>query len=421
MSKQSKIMVRLKSISFLIFIIILFLGCKIKSNKVNSVENLHNNSFKLGSEVLIDEHLDLLVGKRVGIITNSTGILSNGKQLYETLLEKGIMVVRIFTPEHGFGANDDYSLKLSVPVTPLYKQNNHLTSDNLNNIDVLIFDIQDLGVRYYTYISTLYYTMIDACNNKKEYIICDRPSIASLTYIDGFMLEKDYESFVGAVPVPVMYGMTAGELAQFLKDQIPDNNNFNLKVIAMKGYTRQTNYESLKLPWVKPSPSIINLTSARLYPALCFLEGVNISVGRGTDNPFQFFGAPNLNTEGILTELEKSNLKGVSFSLCSFTPYKKISSYDPEYMNKECNGISLKITDLMHYEPVKVNILILIALKKHFADFKWTKNNFIDKLAGTDRLRKMIDNGSSFEDIVGSYQEELKKFNQLRAKYLLYN
>jgi uncharacterized protein YbbC (DUF1343 family) len=421
MSKQSKIMVRLKSISFLIFVIILFLGCKIKSNKVNSVENLHNNSFKLGSEVLIDEHLDLLVGKRVGIITNSTGILSNGKQLYETLLEKGIMVVRIFTPEHGFGANDDYSLKLSVPVTPLYKQNNHLTSDNLNNIDVLIFDIQDLGVRYYTYISTLYYTMIDACNNKKEYIICDRPSIASLTYIDGFMLEKDYESFVGAVPVPVMYGMTAGELAQFLKDQIPDNNNFNLKVIAMKGYTRQTNYESLKLPWVKPSPSIINLTSARLYPALCFLEGVNISVGRGTDNPFQVFGAPNLNTEDILTELEKSNLKGVSFSLCSFTPYKKISSYDPEYMNKECNGISLKITDLMNYEPVKVNILILIALKKHFADFKWTKNNFIDKLAGTDRLRKMIDNGSSFEDIVGSYQEELKKFNQLRAKYLLYN
>ncbi|MGB9696962.1 MAG: exo-beta-N-acetylmuramidase NamZ family protein [Ignavibacteria bacterium] len=421
MSEQFKNTIWQKLPFILVFTIIVFSVSFIRVNKGISDERLDNIGFKLGNEVLIGEHLDLLVDKRVGLITNSTGILSDGKPLYEVLLERGIKVIRIFTPEHGFEANDDYSLKLPVPVTPLYKQNNHLTSSDLDNIDVLIYDIQDLGVRYYTYISTLYYTMRDACENYKEYIVCDRPSIASLSYIDGFMLDSNYESFVGAVPVPIMYGMTSGELAQLLKSQISGNSNFNLKVIAMKGYTRLTNFETLNLPWVKPSPSIPDLMSARLYPALCFLEGVNISVGRGTNIPFQVFGAPGLNTENVISELEKANIKGVSFSLCLFTPDKKISSYNPEYMYKECKGIALKVTDFQNYEPVKINILILIALKKHFAGFRWTKNNFIDKLAGTNRLRRMIDNGSSFEEIVDSYQEDIKNFNELRTKYLLYN
>lgn len=424
MSKLSKNNIKIKWQKLLfnsIITVILFLICLVKSNKVICNEKLPDTDFKLGNEVLVDEYLDLLVDKRVGLITNSTGILSDGKPLYEVLLEKGIKVLRIFTPEHGFGANDDYSLKLSIPITALYKQNNHLTISDLSNIDVLIYDIQDVGARYYTYISTLYYTMRDACKNHKEYIVCDRPSIASLSYIDGYMLDSNYESFVGAVPVPVMYGMTAGELAQLLKSHIPDNSNFNLKVIAMKGYTRLTNFETLNLPWVNPSPNLPDLISARLYPALCFLEGVNVSVGRGTEKPFKVFGAPGLNTEDIVADLEKAGVKSISFSLCLFTPNKKISNYEPEYMYKECKGISLDITDLQNFEPIKINILILITLKKHFIGFKWTKNNFIDKLAGTDRLRKMIDNGMNFEEIVDSYQEELKTFNQIRTKYLLYN
>lgn len=417
MPEQSKY----QQVQFIFVLTVAILIATVKVNKVVGDENLLYGGFKLGNEVLVEEYLDCLNGKRVGLITNATGVLSDGSRLYEVLIDKGMKVVRIFTPEHGFGANDDYSLKVPITTIPLYKQGNHLTPSDLNTIDVLVYDIQDLGVRYYTYISTLYYTMKDAEENGKEYIVCDRPSIASLSYVDGFMLDSNYKSFVGAVPVPVMYGMTVGELAQLLKSEISNNNNFNLKVIAMRGYTRLTNFEALNLPWVNPSPNIPDLISARLYPALCFLEGVNISVGRGTDTPFQIFGAPGLNTENIMMELAKSNIKGISFSLCSFTPDKKISSYDPEYMYKECKGITLKVTDPVNYEPVKINIAILIALKKHFSDFKWTKNNFIDKLAGTNRLRKMIDSGKTLDEIVDSYQDEIKKFNQLRTKYLLYN
>lgn len=421
MSKQFENKRCQKSQFIFILVAFVFLMDFMKVDGAINKEGLPDADFKLGNEVLINEHLDLLIGKRIGLITNATGLLSNGKPLYVALVEKGINVVRIFTPEHGFGANDDYREKLSIPTIPLYKQGNHLSPSDFDAIDVLVYDIQDLGVRYYTYVSTLYYTMKDAHRNYKEYIVCDRPSIASLSYVDGFMLDDNYESFVGAIPVPIMYGMTSGELAQFLRNQIINANDFNLKVIPMKGYTRSTDFEALNLPWVKPSPNIPDVVSARLYPALCLLEGVNVSVGRGTDFPFQVFGAPQLNNKDIINELEKIGFKGVSFMLCSFTPDKKISSYEPEYMYKECKGVRLMITDIQSYEPVKINIAILIALRKHFAAFKWTKNNFIDKLCGTDRLRKMIDSEKSLEEIVDSYQNEIDNFNKLRSKYILYN
>jgi len=398
-------------------ITILFAGY----NNFKAGESTENESFMLGNEVLLNEKLELLKNKNVAVVTNKTGVLSSGKLFFEALINKGVSVKKIFTPEHGFESDDNYkNTGIDLPVISLYGKNKSIVDADLEDVDVIIFDIQELGVRYYTYTSTLYLTMQDASRNGKKFIICDRPSVSNPDYYDGFLLNKHFSSFVGMIPTPVMYGMTIGELGSYLRSTI-NNKEFDFEVIKMKNYTRSTKYEDLNLPWVNPSPNIVSLESARLYPSLCFMEGTNISEGRGTDTPFKQFGAPFCNSEELTFVLNSFHLEGVKFKATKFTPYKKISSYEPKFMDMECSGVSIEITDYIKYRPVEVSIAVLYALKASTKEFKWIENNYIDKLAGTSKLRTMLNESKSFKDIIDSYNDELENYKIQRAKYLLYN
>ncbi|MFA5403838.1 MAG: DUF1343 domain-containing protein [Ignavibacteria bacterium] len=401
------------------FGVILFLLITFSASGYYSVNNA--DEFQLGNEVLLNEKLDLFKNKNVAVITNKTGILSNGKFLFEALINKGVNVVKIFTPEHGFESDDSYkNTGINIPVVSLYGKNKSFDDSDLENVDVIVFDIQELGVRYYTYTSTLYLTMKDAGRKGKKFILCDRPSIANLDYFDGYMLNENFSSYVGMIPTPIMFGMTIGELGGYLRSTIT-NKDFDFEVIKMKGYKRDTNYEDLNLPWVNPSPNILSLESAITYPSLCFIEGTNISEGRGTETPFQLFGAPFCNGEELTFVLNSFHLEGVSFKAVKFTPDKKISSYDPKYMNMECSGVNIIITDFNKYRPIEVSIAVLYALRASTKEFKWINNNYIDKLAGTSKLRTMINENKTFKEIIDSYSEDLEKFNSNRKKYLLYN
>ncbi len=379
------------------------------------------SEFKTGGETLFDS-LNLLLDKRVAVITNQTGILPDGQHLVKALTEKNINIVRIFTPEHGFFSDDGYQENLfGIPVISLYDKQKNIKDEYLNDIDVLIYDIQDLGVRFYTYTSTLYLTMKDAKKNGIQFIICDRPAMHNLNYVSGFLLEPDFSSFVGMIPTPVCYGMTTGELGNYLKSVLQGNGNImNLKIMKMQGYNRTTDFKNLNIKWVNPSPNIRNLESARLYPALCFLEGTNISEGRGTEFPFTLFGSPFCNSDLLLNELSKYSLSGVDFQKTEFTPVKDKSGYVPKYCNEKCYGIKITLTNFQEYKPMETAIAILLSLKNLEKNFKWINNNFIDKLAGTNKLRIMINNNESYNYILKSWQSDVENFKNKINKFLLY-
>jgi len=382
---------------------------------------LYCQYYKTGSEVLLDS-IHLLHGKNVGIISNSTGITGKGKHLVTELLQKNISVKRIFTPEHGFYINDENAGSYSdVEIISLFGKDNKISVKYLKDIDLLIYDVQDLGVRFYTYTSTLYLTMRDAAKSGIEYIICDRPSVGDLNYTGGYFLDNKFSSFVGLIPVPVVYGMTAGELGLYLKEYFKSElGSLNLSVMKMSGYTRQTGFETLKLKWINPSPNIKSLDAGRLYPALCFLEGTNISEGRGTDNPFTLFGAPFCKPYDIIQELKTYNFEGIEFEPCEFYPESTTAYTEPKFKDEKCYGVRILLKDYTKLSPMKLSLAVLITLKKLYPEFHWTKNNFIDKLAGTDRLRKNINNGMTVNEIINDWNEEVKEFNFEREKILLY-
>ncbi|MCX7833478.1 MAG: DUF1343 domain-containing protein [Ignavibacteria bacterium] len=405
----------LKFILFLFFLSsnIFFLYCQ------NNL-SLHQN-FKTGSEVLLDS-LHLLLNKRVALITNHSGVIKDGRHILDILISKGINIVRIFTPEHNFFADDENrNYYNGIEIISLYNKNKNIKDEYLRDVDILIYDIQDLGVRFYTYTSTLYFTMRDAFRNEITFILCDRPAIHNLNYISGFMLEPEFSSFVGSIPTPVCYGMTTGELGNYLKSLIDsDNKTLDLRIMKMQDYNRNIDYENLNFIWINPSPNIRSLESARLYPALCFLEGTNFSEGRGTEYPFTLFGAPFCDNDILLNELNKYNLPGVNFEKVEFIPTKDKYGSTPKYSNEKCLGIKINLKNFRQFEPMETAVAILLTLKNTQKDFKWINNNFIDKLAGSDKLRIMIDNHENYLTILNSWKNEVENFKNVISKFLLY-
>jgi beta-N-acetylhexosaminidase len=266
----------------------------------------------------------------------------------------------------------------------------------------------------------LYYIIEAAVENNKEVIICDRPIISDPDYVDGFLLDTNFKSFVGTIPTPVVYGMSSGELAKFINGEA-FSGRANLKIFQMTGYKRSTDYSSLKLKWIKPSPSITTPMAAVIYPSTCFLEGTNVNEGRGTDKPFEYFGAPWMNSKQVMDSLNSFILEGVRFDTILYTPTHVISDHKPKFLYEECNGISITVTDKRTFEPVKTGIAILVALYKIHPEFQFNPNNFIDKLAGTDQLRMQITEGKGYYDIINSYEKDLRNFDFIRSKYLIYN
>ena len=392
----------------------------------NSLDEMHvstENNFRLGNEVLISRFQSMLVNKKIGLITNKSGVTQDGKLFLDALI-KEFNVTKIFSPEHGLRGDDNESdftdPVTGIPVVSLYGSKKKPDSADLENTDVLVYDIQDVGARFYTFINTMFYCIESAVENNKEVIVCDRPLIPYGRYTDGFMLDSEISSFVGMINIPIAYGMTCGELANFINGEY-FQSKCKLNIAMMENYSHGTDYGSLNLPWIKPSPNIYYPSSAVSYLGTCLFEGTNFSEGRGTERPFEYVGAPYCDGDILANEMNNLNLKGVSFESITFTPTVITSpSNPPKYVGELCKGVFINVTDKNLFEPVKTGIALLVTLNKLFPGFEIKKNNFIDKLAGTTALRTMIVSGNSYEEITDSYKDNLKIFSLKRENYILY-
>ena len=348
-----------------------------------------------------DVYLHHLENKKVGVVGNQTSMIEN-THLVDSLLSLGIDVVKVFSPEHGFrgkadaGAiiEDGIDPKTGIPIISLYGKNKKPKDDQLQGIDILVFDIQDVGVRFYTYISTLHYVMEAATESNIKVIVLDRPN-PNGHYVDGPILDTAFQSFVGMHPIPIAHGMTIGEYAKMINGENWIATKCELIVIEMENYTHNTNYN---LP-IKPSPNLPNAKSVNLYPSLCLFEGTNISIGRGTNYPFQHFGAPYL----------KSNY--------SFIPKSGEGSKYPKHEDLVCFG-----TDLRFQEDylAALNLNWIIETYKQCSEKEKFFTDFFDKLAGTDKLKKQIIAGKTAREIKATWKEGLEEFKKIRKKYLIY-
>ena len=356
-----------------------------------------------------DQYLKLLKGKRVGVVGNQSSVIFKDgayTHLVDSLIGLKVDVKKVFSPEHGFRGTadagekikDGIDTKTGVPIISLYGDNKKPKPEQLKGLDILVFDIQDVGVRFYTYISTLHYVMEACAEANIPLLILDRPN-PNGHYVDGPILEKAYTSFVGMHPIPIAHGMTIGEYAQMINGEkwLKNSVQCQLAVISMKNYNHQMTYS---LP-IKPSPNLPNDQSIALYPSLCFFEGTNVSVGRGTNKQFQVFGSP---------DLDKNYFK------FSFTPQPNEGAKTPPQEGKLCYGRDLSQLDV---KP-GLNLEYLIEAYSNTANKSKFFNSFFVKLAGTAKLQEQIEKGLSEKDIKATWSKGLEDFKQVRTKYILY-
>lgn len=402
--------------NFLCFIILLntnlFCNTTYKSKEVFETQNeVLRKRPATPAANFIDDYLNKIMDKNVALVVNQTSTMYDGTHLVDTLKSLGVNITKIFAPEHGFRGEADAGAKIknsvdtktNIPIISLYGDKKKPTLSDFENIDIVVFDIQDVGVRFYTYISTLHYVMEACAENNKAMIVLDRPN-PNGHYIDGPTLKDGFQSFVGMHKVPVVYGMTIGEYANMINGEkwLKNGENCKLEIIPCQGYTHKFNYT---LP-IKPSPNLPNMLAVYLYPSLCFFEGTEISVGRGTDKPFQIFGHPSLKNFNF--KFEVKSLPG---------------ALHPPHENSTCYGVNL--SEMNEYDLFKngrLEIKYLIETYKSFKNKKafFLSNNFIDKLSGSDVLRKQLLSGKNEQTIRASWQKDLNKFKIIRKKYLIY-
>lgn len=388
--------------------------------------------FQFGADQLLTDHFHLIKNKKLGIVTNHTAMLSSGVHLVDALhARKDVEVTTLFGPEHGIRGDNSAGEKVGhgvdpktgFPVFSLYGKDRKPTKEMLKNVDVLIFDIQDVGARFYTYISTLFYTIQAAAENNIPVIVLDRPNPINGIYVDGPIRKPELNSFVGIAPLPIAHGMTIGELAKYFIGEklIGENLNAELHIIKIKNWDRKLLFNNFVSSWIKPSPNIPSLETAIVYPGTCLIEGTNVSEGRGTDSPFLTIGAPFINSVELIQELNKYDIAALSLEPISFTP-REIPGVanNPKYKDELCNGIKIKVIDQEKFESVNFGIKLIVALNKiHPDEFKFRDNSF-DRLGGDISVRQKILEGISAEKIIEQYQAELADFKETRKKYLLY-
>ena len=363
-----------------------------------------------GSERL-EVYLPILKNKNIALVANQTSLV-RGEHLVDVLLDEGIQVQKVFSPEHGFrGKNDagekvkdEFDLQTGLPIYSLYgKAKRKPSKELLKDVDAMVFDLQDVGARFYTYISTLHYVMEACAENQIPLVIMDRPN-PNGHYVDGPILNVKFRSFVGMHPIPVVHGLTIGEYAQMINGEgwLQDKLKCSLEIIPCKNYNHSTKY---RLP-VPPSPNLPNMVSVYLYPSLCFFEGTNVSVGRGTAFPFQVYGAPFM--------------KQMSFE---FTPTPTFGAKHPKHQGEVCYGSNFStLSEDSLFRHQKLNLEWLIQAYHTFNDDPtfFNKNNFFNLLAGSDKLMNLIKGGANANQIRETYQDELTAFKQKRKKYLIY-
>ncbi len=360
----------------------------------------------------MDSYLPLLKGKRIGLVGNQSSVVFKMNEegsythLVDSLLSLDVNLVKVFAPEHGFRGTADAGETIKdgkdsstgLPVISLYGDNKKPKPEQLKDLDLVIFDLQDVGTRFYTYISSLHYVMEACAENNIPLIVLDRPN-PNGHYIDGPLLETEHTSFVGMHPIPVVHGLTMGEYAQMINGEkwLKNGGQCELEVISMENYNHQKQYS---LP-IKPSPNLPNDQAINLYPSLCFFEGTNVNEGRGTPNQFQVFGSPFLNKE--------------HFDY-SYTPVSMEGAKSPKHLNSLCYGRNLT----GHPRLERINLGWLIEAYENTTDKSKFFNSFFTKLAGNTRLQKQIENGLTEEQIRETWVENLEIFKENRKEYLLY-
>ena len=418
---------------YLVGISLLIFSCKpaqkgirksVTTNKSTVINSEKTSRFSTGADNY-KTYFSLLEGKKVGVVTNQTGVVlydsiymlpdsddlshiegydKKKSHLVDFLVKNKIDIKKIYAPEHGFRGTadagehviDGKDVKTGIPIISLYGENRKPKPEQLEGIDVLIFDLQDVGARFYTYISTLHYIMEACAENNIPLLVLDRPN-PNISIVDGPILEKEFTSFVGMHPIPLLHGMTIGEYAQMINGEnwLKDGVRCDLKIIACAGYNREMKYS---LP-EKPSPNLPNDQAINLYPSLCLFEGTNVSVGRGTEKQFQIYGSPYL---------PKGDF--------SFTPMPNFGAKDPVY-----NGVECYAEDLTTIPKIdKLELKWLLKAYSETADKTKFFNPFLTKLAGTKKLQEQIEAGLSEDEIRDSWKNGLHDFKKLRKPYLIY-
>jgi len=394
----------------IIFLVVFLMVCLVYAQKPK---------VKVGLEVLRDSDFQILKGKKVGLITNATGITSDGKSSIDLLFgAKDVKLVALFGPEHGLRADVDQYVssskdeKTGLPVYSLYgKDGTRPSEESLKGIDVLVYDIQDVGVRFYTYITTMAVCMEEAKKAGIEFVVLDRPDMDNGIDVDGCVLDEELRGgFASYYPIPIRHGLTIGELAKLFNDHF--KIGCKLEVVKMEGWKREMYYDDTYLPWINPSPNIRNITQVILYPGVALTEAANISVGRGTYAPFEVIGAPYIDGKKLADELNSRKLPGLRFEPISFVPDST------KFRGEKCGGVRIHLEhrDLLDVIPAGMNIVEAL-YKLYPTEYKIEAN---DGLIGSKSVPEKIKKGVPLAEIMKEWQPKIDEFKKIREKYLLY-
>jgi len=391
----------------LIPLILLFVGSSLRGQVVSGLDVLKRSEFAQ------------LRVKRVGLITNQTGRSRDGRSSIDILYEApDLKLAAIFSPEHGVRGTEESDTienrvdeRTQVPIYSLYGKTRRPTTKMLQGLDALVFDIQDVGARYYTYITTMAYCMEEAAQRGIRFVVLDRPVMINGTIVEGDILPDTVRKFIAYHPVATRYGMTPGELALMYNEE--QKIGCNLEVIKMEGWRRTMWYDGTGLRWVNPSPNIRSLEGAILYSGLRSFESTNLSVGRGTDYPFEYYGAPYLDGEELAARLNSKGIVGVKFSAVRVTP-----NAGP-FKGQVCSGVKVEITDRNELRTTQVFVKMAIEIKRQSPQWNYHSERFAD-MVGSSFLIEALDQNISAEEILRVFNGKVKRFEAVRAKYLLY-
>lgn len=382
-----------------------------------------------GADRLVPEYLDCIRGRNIGLVTNHTGLLRDGRHLADVLAGRDDLKLKaLFGPEHGVRGTSDAAVvdtvdaATGVPVFSLYGATHKPTARMLEGVDMLLFDIQDVGARFYTYVSTLGLVMEAAAEQHIPIVVLDRPNPIRGSSVGGPIVLDSLRSFVAYGQLPIRHGMTVGELARFYNGtgMLRGGMKADLTVIPLYGWRRDLWFDETDLRWVKPSPNMPGVSTATVYPGVCLFEGTNVSEGRGTANPFELVGAPWADSRRVVGLLTQSGLRGVRFEEAVFTPRPLPWSASPKHAGEQCRGVRVVVTERELFEPEQTGVWMLWAFRAAHPDkFSWRRAT-IDRLAGTPVVREMLDAGKHPADIIRTWSAGLAEFLTRRREHLLY-
>jgi uncharacterized protein YbbC (DUF1343 family) len=397
----------------------------------DKVAGKKTNAIRLGLERLLEEQQSLVRNQRLGLICNQASVDHAFVHAADRLQANPAFDLRVlFGPQHGIRGDVQDNMiesahasdrKTGLPVYSLYSETREPTEDMLRDVDTLVFDMQDVGCRIYTFVYTLANCMRAAKKLSKRVIVCDRPNPISGNHVSGNVLESDYASFVGQFPVPTRHGMTVGELARLFNEHF--HIGCDLEIVPMSGWQRQFWHDETDAPWVLPSPNMPTLDSATVFPGTVHFEGTQVSEGRGTTRPFELIGAPYIDPDEYASSLNELNLPGVFFRACVFQPTFQ------KHEGISCGGVQIHVLDREIYEPVFAGVaMVKLAFDLYPDDFRWKEppyeyvydKNPFDVIAGTNRTREAFEQGTTLSQIFASWQEPLDAFLKIRERYLMY-